>query len=323
MRTYFLNRLLQSLLLLLVILTVNFFLFRVMPGDPVRLLFHDPRITAEQQERLSRLFGLDKPLIVQYGYYLVNTLRGDLGMSFFYREPVAPIIFKRLANTIILLLPSVCLSILIGGFLGSISAWKRGTKLDAAIFSSSLLFWSTPLFWLGLAIILLFIGIWPISGMKTAGADYPNLLAQVKDLLSHMALPLITETLVLQAQYTMIMRSSLLDVLTEDYIVTARSRGFAEKTVLRKYAVPNAMLPMITLIAINMGLLVAGAIQVETVFSWPGVGRLMYDSIIQRDYPLLQGAFLIVAISVIVANLIADLIYGYLDPRVRIGGAKH
>lgn len=321
MREYLLNRLVQSLALLLAILTINFFLFRVMPGDPVRLLFHDPRITAEQQQVLSRLFGLDKPLLVQYGYYLKNTLSGDFGMSFYYREPAGPIIFERLVNTLILLVPAVLLSILMGSFLGAISAWKQGTRLDTTIFSSALIFWSTPVFWLGMAVIIFFIGIAPISGMRTAGAEYPNIYANLKDLISHMALPLITEALVLQAQYTMIMRSSLLDVLVEDYIVTARSRGFSEATILRKYAVPNAMLPMITLIAINIGLLVAGAIQVETVFSWPGVGRLMYDSIIQRDYPLLQGAFLVVAVSVILANLIADLVYGYLDPRVRVEGS--
>lgn len=318
MRRYFLNRLLQSLALLFIVLTINFLLFRVMPGDPVRLLFHDPRITAEQQEALSRVFGLDKPLIVQYGYYLRNTFSGDLGMSFFYRSAAGPIIFERLTNTIILLVPAVALSILLGSFMGAIAAWKRGGQLDTGILATSLLFWSTPVFWLGLAIILLFIGVAPISGMRTAGAEYENIFARLKDLLSHMALPLVTEALVLQAQYTMIMRSSLLDVLTEDYIMTARSRGFSEAAILRKYAVPNAMLPMITLIAINLGLLVAGAIQVETVFSWPGVGRLMYDSIIQRDYPVLQGSFLVVAVAVIVANLIADLIYGYLDPRVRI-----
>ena len=199
MRKYFLNRLVQSLVLLFIILTVNFILFRVMPGDPVKLLFYDPRITVEQQQVLRGLFGLDKPLAIQYGLYMVNTLRGDFGMSFFYHQPAGPIIFERLRNTLILLFPSVCLAALIGGILGSISAWKRGTKLDTVIYGSSLVFWSTPLFWLGLAMILLFIGVLPISGMKTAGAVYPNMFAQMKDLLSHMALPLIAETVVLQA----------------------------------------------------------------------------------------------------------------------------
>jgi peptide/nickel transport system permease protein len=317
MKQYFIKRLTQSIALLLLIITITFFLFRILPGDPVRLLFHDPRITAEQQKRLSQLFGLDKPLHIQYYFYMINTLKGDLGTSFRYREPVISIVSKCLLNTIILVVPATVLAIFLGGVLGAIASWKRETKVDSTILGFSLLFWSTPAFWLGMGLILVFVGILPISGMYTAGAEGHGFFTQLHDLLSHLLLPGITLTLILQAQFTIIMRNSLLDVMTEDYITTARSRGFKESTILRKYAVPNAMLPMTTLIAINLGVAVGGAVQTETVFSWPGLGRLMYDSIIMRDYPLLQGSFLIFACSVLAANFVADILYAYLDPRIK------
>jgi len=290
----------------------------MLPGDPIRLLFFDPRITAETQKKLASNFGLDKPLYIQYFIYLINLVKGDWGTSFLYREPVLEIITKRLFNTVLLLFPAMLLAVIIGSLLGVIAAWKRGTKIDVLILSLVLLFWSTPAFWLGMVLIIALMGILPISGMTTAGIEYSSIFDQARDIVSHMALPLISESVVLIGEYALIMRGTLSDVLTEDYITTARSKGFGDFYILRKHAVPNAMLPMITLIAMNFGLIVGGAIQVETVFSWPGVGRLMYDSIMVRDYPILQGTFLVVAVSVILANFMADIFYAYFDPRVKL-----
>jgi len=318
MREYLIKRVLVSTVLIWIIITINFILFRMLPGDPIRLLFFDPRITAETQKKLASNFGLDKPLYIQYFIYLINLVKGDWGTSFLYREPVLEIITKRLFNTVLLLFPAMLLAVIIGSLLGVIAAWKRGTKIDVLILSLVLLFWSTPAFWLGMVLIIALMGILPISGMTTAGIEYSSIFDQARDIVSHMALPLISESVVLIGEYALIMRGTLSDVLTEDYITTARSKGFGDFYILRKHAVPNAMLPMITLIAMNFGLIVGGAIQVETVFSWPGVGRLMYDSIMVRDYPILQGTFLVVAVSVILANFMADIFYAYFDPRVKL-----
>lgn len=316
MIAYVIKRFFQTIIMVWLVVTVTFFLFRVLPGDPIRIMFRDPRITAEQQERLAEVFGLDKPLYMQYFYFLSSTFKGDLGMSFKYREPVMQIVSKRLVNTLILVVPAGLIAILLGGVLGAIAAWKRETSVDSSILGFSLLFWSTPAFWFGMGLIVVFAGILPISGMSNVGMEVQGVFGHLGDQLKHMILPVITLALVLQAQYTMIMRNTLLDVLTKDYIKTAKSRGFRDVTILRKYAVPNAMLPMTTLIAINIGFIVGGAIQTETVFSWPGLGRLMYDSIIMRDYPLLQGSFLLFAISVLLAIFMADITYAYLDPRI-------
>ncbi len=316
-RSHFLKRLLQCLLLLYIVVSVNFLLFRVLPGDPVRLLFNDPRMTEEAREILYATFGLDKPFLTQYWLYIGNTLRGHLGTSFVYSMPVGSIVGDRLLNTVVLVGPATILAILLGGLLGVICAWKRATTTDSTILGIVLILWSTPTFWLGLLLIIAFFGILPIAGMAAAGASTLPFFLRLKSNLAHLVLPLSTLTLALTGQYAMIMRSILIDVLTEDYITTARSRGFGEGYILQKHAVPNAMLPMTTIIAINIGLIVGGAIQTETVFSWPGIGRLMYDSIIMRDYPVLQGSFLIVGVCVILANFTADILYTYLDPRVR------
>ncbi len=317
MKKYLIKRFIQCLILIWVVLTLNFFLFRILPGDPVRFLFNDPRMTQETRQKLYSSFGLDKPMFAQYRIYLANTLRGDLGKSFVFLEPVSAIVAEKLGNTLILVGPATFIAIILGSFLGVVSAWKRGSLLDSSILGTVLIFWSTPTFWVGLLFIVLFMGILPISGMFSPSLFDPTWWEQVKNLGFHIILPLITLSLALTGQFAMIMRSTLIDILTEDYIVTARSRGFRESFVLRKHAVPNAMLPMTTIIAINIGFIVAGAVQTETVFSWPGLGRLMYDSIIMRDYPVLQGAFLVVAVCVILANFTADLFYCYFDPRVR------
>lgn len=317
MKRFILKRLGISLFLIWVVVTLNFFLFRILPGDPVRFLFNDPRMTEEIRQRLYASFGLDKPLPVQYVLYLLNSARGELGKSFVHLEPVAKIVGEKLVNTIILVGPATFLAIILGSLLGVVMAYRRGTTTDTGILGMVLLFWATPTFWVGLLIIVAFLGVLPTSGMFAPGASYLPFSQKIGSLLTHLILPLITLSFALTGQYAMIMRNTLIDILSEDFITTAKSRGFRDRYILRRHAVPNAMLPMTTIIAINIGLIMGGAVQTETVFSWPGIGRLMYDSILTRDYPVLQGSFLVMAVCMIMANFVADMLYGFFDPRVR------
>lgn len=301
-------------------IAANFFLFRVMPGDPVRILIRNPRISAAALERITEQFGLNQPKIVQFGYYLRDLLMGDLGHSFVYRKPVLDVIMEKLPPTLILTGTATILSIVIGVVLGVIFAWKRGSRLDVIGLSLSLVLYSMPSFWVGILMVMLFavyLGIFPICGMSVPGTYFTTFWGQLGDLLRHMFLPTITFAFILIGEYVLIMRNSLLEVMSEDYMLTARAKGVSNRNLLRRHALPNAMLPMVTLIAMNLGFIVGGAIQIETVFSWPGLGRLMYTALMGRDYPLLQGIFLFVTICVVGANFCADLFYRYLDPRVK------
>jgi peptide/nickel transport system permease protein len=326
---YLLRRIGWALVTILVVVTFNFFLFRVLPGDPAKQGAKDPRLNPDTQAALTERFGLDKPLFLnvgsgelfdsQYFIYLGNLLQGDMGTS--YASPdktVGELLGDALVNTLILVVPAQVLSIVLGILLGLVAAWKRGKATDLGALSFSLFMWSLPTFFL--AIILLFVGArffdLPIGGKQTIGADYATIFEAAADLLSHLILPTLTLTLVLLGEYMLIMRSSVLDVFSEDYILTAKAKGLSTSRIIRGHALRNAMLPMVTLIAINLAFTVSGAIQVEEVFSWPGLGHLTVEAVSERDYPVLQGAFLILAVAVVFANLIADLIYGWLDPRV-------
>jgi len=318
---YVVRRFLGAIIAVFAILTINFFIFRILPGNPIELLFRNPRLTDEQIRALEAQFGLDKPLIDQYFIYLINVFQGNLGLSFFYRQPVTSVLMPRMINSLILVLPSTLAAIALGIMAGLISAWRRGSKTDVSILLIGMSLYSLPTFWLGGIFILLSIYYLhlPVSGMLTYGAVYSSWTDLLIDFLRHFILPFTTLTLVMFGEFMIIMRNTLIDVLTEDYVTVAIAKGLSQTKILRDYALRNAMLPTISIIAINLGLVVAGAVLTETVFSWPGVGRLIYDAILNRDYPILQGAFLFITISVVIANLIADLLYGLLDPRVRYG----
>ncbi|MCC6033874.1 MAG: ABC transporter permease [Desulfurococcaceae archaeon] len=316
---YVVRRVVASLIAIFAIMTINFILFRVLPGDPIRLLFRNPRLTLEQIRTLERQFGLDKSLLEQFFIFLANAFQGNLGLSFFYKMPVTDVLIPRIINTVILVLPATITSVVLGVLTGMIAAWRRASKVDVIITTTAMGLYSLPTFWLGGVLILLSIYYLklPISGMLTYGVTYPDLTSYLADFFRHFILPYITLTLVTYGEFTIILRSALIDVLTEDYIMAARAQGLPTRRILGVYALRNAMLPTVSIIAINLGLVVAGAVLTETVFSWPGVGRLIYDAILNRDYPILQGAFIVVTVSVVLANFIADIIYGYLDPRVR------
>lgn len=330
-----------ALFTILFVITLNFFLFRILPGDPARAGIRDPRLTKVAVEAIRVRFGLDKPVIncvasvnplefgdclispldTQFFIYVGNLLRGEMGISFHTNRPVTAVLAERLWNTVVLIGVGQILSIILGMLLGVFAAWKARTPIDFAALITSLVAWSLPTFWLG--IILLFWGSTryglPIGGKATPGGNFPTLWAEWVDVGRHMLLPTLTYTIVFVGEYMLIMRSTLLDVLSEDYILTAKAKGLSTFQILKDHALQNAMLPMVTIIALNLGFTVAGAIQIETVFSWPGLGGAIFEAVGRRDYPMLQGAFLLIAVSVIIANFIADLLYSYLDPRVQAG----
>lgn len=336
---YALRRLGWAILTILFVIVLNFFLFRVLPGDPARAGIRDPRLTKDAVEAIRVRFGLDKPVIncfeslnplktgscavnpfqTQFFIYITNLLKGEFGFSYHSNRPVIDILGERLVNTLILISAGELLAILIGLAIGVVSAWKVRTPVDYTALIGSLIAWSLPTFWLG--IILLFIGSrqfgLPIGGKVTPGMTYSSTWGYYLDLGRHLILPTLTFTIVFVGEYMLIMRSTMIEVLSEDFILTAKAKGLRAIQILRDHALRNSMLPMVTIIALNLGFIVAGAIQIETVFSWPGIGQTIFEAVGRRDYPVLQGAFMIIAVSVIFANLSADLLYSYLDPRIR------
>jgi peptide/nickel transport system permease protein len=317
---------------------MNFFLFRILPGDPARSGIHDPRLKRDAIEAIRVRYGLDKPVInciekvnpvefgsctvnpldTQFFIYVTNLFKGEMGISYHTNQPVAEILVERLWNTILLIGAGQILAIILGVIVGVFAAGKARTTLDYAAVLSSLLAWSLPTFWLG--IILLFWGSangLPLAGKATPGMSRMPWTEQWVDIFRHMLLPTLTYTIVFMGEYMLIMRSSLLDVLSEDYILTAKAKGLSTYQILKNHALKNSMLPLVTVMAINLGFTVAGAVQIETVFSWPGLGGAIFESVNRRDFPVLQGTFLLLTISVILANMIADLTYSFLDPRVQ------
>jgi peptide/nickel transport system permease protein len=321
--SYVLGKALGALGSLFFVLVVNFFLFRVLPGDPARTLTRGRAVTKEQLDALREQYGLDEPLLQQFLTYLQNTFQGDLGVSIRYNAPVSELIADRIWPTVALVGVSTILSTVIGVYLGMLSAWRRGGRFDNFSTGTTLTLYSMPEWWLGLLLIAGFsVGVGPLPGIFPTGGLHsidvePGTVGYVLDAAWHLTLPVITLTLAYLAEYSLIMRSSLLDELGEDYLVTARAKGLRDVQVRRRHAVPNALLPTTTLVALNIGFVVSGAITIETVFSIPGLGLLSYEALSIPDYDVLQGTFLLASAAVIAANLVANLIYGVLDPRVR------
>jgi len=319
---YLLTKVTQAVITIFLLVLLNFVLFRMMPGSPERVLGRNPNVSAAALEATRERWGLDKPVLPdQFVAYLAATAQGDLGYSFFYRGlPVVDVLSDRIWPTVILFGLGELIAIVVGVALGAYSGWRRGGAVDHIGNGVSLILYSMPYFLLGMGLLLVFavwLGWFPVYGMFTPGATYDSILDQTVDFLWHLALPLATVALGLIGQYSIVMRSSIVDTLGEDYVTTARAKGLHDRRVLRKHALPNAMLPMATLIAINLGFVIAGAITVEVVFNWPGLGTLTVQALETRDYPLLQGIFLLLSVSVVLANLVADLLYQFLDPRVK------
>ena len=316
-RRYLLSKCLQAVVTLLFVLTFNFFLFRVIPGDPVGLLARSEHFTPEDVARLRHEQGLDLPMVEQYVIYMKDVVTGNLGESLRTGIPVRELIGSRMWPTVLLVGLGTILASWLGVLIGIRGGWRRGSRFDTTSQYSSLVLYAMPEGWLGMLLLLLFSG-WlhwfPAGGY--ASADETG-VAHVVDLLDHLFLPLLTLTLGYIGGYAIVMRSSMIETINEDFVHTARAKGVPERLVRRRHVVPNAFLPSFTLIILSFGFVLGGAIVIETVYSWPGLGLLTYNAINTKDYPVIQGVFLIASAAVIVANLVADVTYGYLDPRIR------
>ncbi|MFS8202116.1 ABC transporter permease [Streptomyces sp. CWNU-52B] len=305
---------------LLAVLVTSFFLFRLIPGDPVKFMTGGRQVSAEQLASYRREFGLDLPLWEQFTDYCGKALTGDLGTSYQFRAPVIDKIGEALPNTLLLTGTAFVLYTAIGVFLGTRAAWHSGGLGDRLNTGLALVLYSIPSFWLGLLLIIVFsVGIGPVPGLFPTGgmeSGGEGGFGYVLDVAHHLVLPVVTLVAVEYGQTLLVTRSALLDEMGGDYLTTARAKGLRDVSVRRRHAVPNALLPTMTLVFINLGRTVAGVILVETVFSWPGLGGLFYQALSVPDLPLVQGLFFVFAAAVIVMNTLADLIYPLLDPRV-------
>jgi len=316
------RRLIQIAIIFFVIITVLFLLFRLAPGDPVSRMV-DPDMTPEDAKYLISQLGLDKPLGMQYLYYLKNFFTGNFGESFHYGQPVIEIIWARLPNTILLFTTAIILSALVGVFLGKIASWHKGETTDTLMTIGALVTHTVFLPWLGLILIWVFaykMDWFPITGMLSEEVwldPDAGIFTKLLDVLHHMILPLTTLFLVHFGSYLLIMRSSMLETLKEDYIFTARAKGLPEKVIRNHHAAPNAALPVVTSVGLSLAFSINGGALTETVFTWPGIGRELVMSVSQNDYPLAQACFLLIAIVVLISNLVVDTLYAYLDPRIR------
>jgi peptide/nickel transport system permease protein len=310
---------LAALLTLAFVLVFNFFLFRIM-GDPTSQLARLPNATPQELEELRADYGLDKPVTGQFADYVGDTLRFDLGISQRSREPVWEEIKDALPWTLLLVGTGTLLATVIGAWLGVIAATRRGKRADSGLLGFSLFTYSAPEYWIGIILILVlavWIPVFPAGLQMTPGEEFSSWFAEALDVAEHLILPVTAMTLMLLGQYFLIMRSSMVDVLTEDFITVKRATGLPWERVVRRHAVPNALLPLVTLAAIYFGFVAGGAITIETIFSWPGLGELTFDAIESKDFPVLQGTFLVFSAGVILANLLADCLYFFLDPRVQ------
>ena len=313
---YVIKRTAFAVITVFVALTLNFALFRLAPGSAITNLSRVPHATPETKLALKKQFGLDKSKGEQYVIYLQQLARGNLGISFENSQPVSSNLRVALSNTLPMVALGTIIAIVFGTLTGVIAAWRRGTGTEHLTVSTALGFYAMPTHWLALMLVILFAGIFPSGGMTDDFLIDPSWFTHVKDVAYHMTLPALTLALVLFGEYTLIVRSAMLETLGEDYILTARAKGLKPRTIVRKHALRNALLPITTLVALSLGYIVAGSILVETVFSWPGIGRAVYQAVLQRDYPMLQGAFLVLTLSVVFFNLLADLLYFKLDPRI-------
>jgi peptide/nickel transport system permease protein len=319
LKRYATGRLLQAVPLLAGVIVVNFLLISIAPGDPVAVLLGEYPAPPEYVARLRREFGLDQPAFVRLGLYAWNVAHGNLGYSFAYRLPVTTLVVERLGNTLLLMVTALSLAAVLGVSLGVAAARRPQSALDTASTGISLAGYSIPDFWLAQLLVLLFavsLGWLPAQGIRSVREEYTGVSA-VLDVLRHLVLPAVALSFRYMALIARLTRASMLEAMSQDFILAARARGVPERVVLVQHGLRNAALPVVTVIGYNFAFVLAGSALVETVFGWPGVGRLLYDAILQRDTPVLLGVLLIVSLTVVVVNLVVDLIYGVLDPRVR------
>lgn len=294
----------------------------MMPGDPLTMVSKEISSSPEGRASLERMYGLDKPLTEQYKDYLKSMLTLDFGTSFHYKTPVKELLEEKIINSLVLGLVAVPLGIAIGILGGIITAARHGRLTDIFITTSSMVIYAIPTFWLAMILLMVFgvrLGWVPINSMLTPGATFATKLDYFKDLLHHLIIPVTSYSIAIFGSYLLIMRGSMIDVFSEDYVLTARAKGLTESSLIRKHVVPNALLPIATTVIYSLAVIFTGAFSIEVLFSWPGMGKLMVESVARRDYPVMQAANYLIAVAVIMANFLMDIIYGYLDPRVRLG----
>ena len=320
MSRYLLRRILRGLLTIFISVSLTFFIVRAMPSDPVSLMV-SPQMTPEAQQAMIEAYGLDQPLMVQYGKFLVQLFQGNLGTSFSKHIPVTQYLLQRLPWTLLLLAAVMVLVLAIGIPVGVYAARRRGKMGDRIV--SILVTLGISVFIPFISFLLLYLFAFRFKIMPTGGAYTPpkaDGIAYVLDVAKHLVLPAVALAITNLANAVMYTRNGMIDVLHEDYIRTAYSKGNSERRVILHHALKNAMIPTVTVIGLQIGVMVGGAVVTETVFSWPGVGRLIYDAVNSLDYPVLQGAFLLLAVAVVIMNLITDLVVAWLDPRIKLGG---
>lgn len=312
-----LNRIAQLIPILLIVVLVTFGITRVIPGNPAAVIL-GPQASVEEIAKLEIELGLDKSILEQFVMYIKGLLQGDLGMSYSYGQPVSELIAESFPNTILLTITSIILSLLIGIPAGIISATKQYSKLDYALMVISLVGVSMPIFWLGLMLVLVFsvnLGWLPSLGMGSL--DYG-----LWDFVSHLILPTIALATIPAATFARITRSSMLETIQQDYIKSLRAKGLKESKIIWKHGLKNALPPIVTVIGLQISSLLSGAILTETIFSWPGMGKLIVDSISNRDYAVVQGTVLFIALIYILINLVVDIIYMYINPKVSYSSSE-
>jgi peptide/nickel transport system permease protein len=315
------KRLIKALPLLAAVVVFNFCLLKLAPGDAAEVLAGEAAsATPEYLADLKSRFGLDQPAPIQLMHYVLRLAQFDLGYSFRHNQTVLQLVLGRMSATLILMAGAISLAVLIGTALGIAASRKVNSLRDTLISIFALLTFATPVFWLGLMLIVLFavqLGWLPSSGMETVGAGYRG-FARLLDIGRHMTLPVLTLALFFVALYTRVMRASMLEVFNQDYVRTARAKGLSERRIAMRHVVRNALLPVVTLFGLQLGTMLGGSVLVETVFSWPGLGRLAFEAVAQRDINLLLGILLLCSFVVIAANILVDIAYAKLDPRIRL-----
>jgi len=320
MRSYVLSRLVWGALIVLCILVLNFLIIHMVPGDPLQAMLGDFPVPPGYAEQIRTEFGLDKPLGTQLALYLLNLTHGNLGFSFANRMPVLDLVLARLGPTLLLMLPALFLAAVVGIVLGVTAAPRAGSVEDSALTAVSLFGYSVPIFWLGQVLVIVFaiqLGWLPAQGMNNSREELHG-IDRALDVARHLVLPAFSVMIFYLAVVARVARASVAEALHHDYVLTAKAKGLSRRTVLWRHVLPNAMIPVVTVIGFNFGQSLTGAILVETVFAWPGLGNLFITSITNRDYPVLQGIFLLTSVAVVVVNIGTDLLYAALDPRVRI-----
>jgi len=318
---WFIRRLTTSIGVLFAALVINFAIPRMMPGSPLYAIAGGIKLTPEARQALIERFGLDASIQEQFWRYFAGVFRGDLGVSFYhYPRAVTAVVMDALPWTLLIIGSSLILQVIIGYFAGVTAGWKPGSKTDSISQTFSLTLLAAPIFWLGMIFLFVFsfqLGWFPLAGAQTAAATYSSTFGYVGDIIRHAALPIVAFTISRYAMYQLVLRNTMVTTLKEQYILTAEAKGLSENRIKYRHAARNSLLPMITMFGVSLVMVVGASVYIETVFSYPGLGLLLYNGVLNRDYPLVQGCFLGFAVLIVVANFIVDMVYMYLDPRIR------